>query len=78
MKKTLSTCGLKGHRFPREIIGYAVWTYFRFNMSLRDVEDLLAERGVIVSHETIRAWVMKFGAQFARKIRRDRPRPNDK
>jgi len=77
--KTLSTdCGLKGHRFAREIIDYAVWAYTRFSLSLRDVEDLLAERGVTVSYETIRVWVSKFGLQFARKIRRDRHAPNDK
>ena len=69
---------LKGHRFPRTVIGYAVWAYHRFALSLRDVEDLLAERGVIVSHETIRVWVAKFGTQFAAKIRRDRPAPADK
>ncbi len=66
---------LKGHRFPRTVIGYAVWAYHRFALSLRDVEDLLAERGIIVSHETIRVWVAKFGAQIAARIRRDRPRP---
>lgn len=77
--KTLPDTGrLKGHRFPREIIGYAVWVYFRFHLSLRDVEDLLAERGVTVSHETIRTWVTKFGTQFARKIRRERPHLNNK
>ena len=69
---------LKGHRFPRTVIGYAVWAYHRFALSLRDVEDLLAERGVIVSHETIRVWVTKFGAQIAAKIRRDRPGPADR
>ncbi|MEW7009074.1 IS6 family transposase [Lentilitoribacter sp. EG35] len=69
---------LKGHRFPRSVVSYSVWAYFRFNMSLRDVEDLLAERGVAVSYETIRSWVAKFGQQYARSIRRDRPIPNDK
>ena len=69
---------LKGHRFPRMVIGYAVWAYHRFALSLRDVEDLLAERGVIVSYETIRSWVAKFGSQIAAKIRRDRPGPADK
>jgi putative transposase len=69
---------LKGHRFPRTVIGYAVWAYHRFALSLRDVEDLLAERGVVVSHETIRVWVAKFGTQIAAKIRRDRPGPADK
>ena len=69
---------LKGHRFPRTVIGYAVWAYHRFALSLRDVEDLLAERGVVVSHETIRVWVARFGTQIAAKIRRDRPGPADK
>ncbi len=69
---------LKGHRFPRTVIGYAVWACHHFALSLRDVEDLLAERGVIVSHETIRTWVAKFGAQFAAKIRGDRPGPADR
>ncbi len=71
------TC-LKGHRFPRTVIGYAVWAYHRFALSLRDVEDLLAERGVIVSHETIRVWVARFGTHIAAKIRRDRPGPADR
>ena len=69
---------LKGFRFPRNVIGYAVWAYHRFNLSLRDVEDLLAERGIIVSYETIRSWVNRFGPQFAAKIRRTRPSPADK
>ena len=69
---------LKGHRFPREIIAQAVRLYLRFNLSLRDVEELLAERGVVVSYETIRKWVARFAPQFAAAIRRDRPRPNDK
>ena len=69
---------LKGSRFPREIIAYAVWAYHRFAMSTADVEDLLAERGVIVSREAIRLWVNRFGPHFANCVRRDRPRPNDK
>lgn len=69
---------LKGYRFPRSIIGYAVWAYHRFAMSLRDVEDLMASRGVLLSYETIRDWVEKFGHLYAGKIRRDRPAPNDK
>lgn len=72
------TTPLKGFRHPREIISYAVWAYLRFSMSLRDVEDLLARRGIIVSYETIRVWVDRFGHQFARFIRRDRPAPNGK
>lgn len=69
---------LKGFRFPREIIAYAVWAYHRFALSTADVEDLLAERGVIVSREAVRLWVNRFGSQFAACIRRDRPRPHDK
>ncbi len=69
---------LKGFRFPREIIGYAVWAYHRFALSTADVEDLLAARGVIVSREAVRVWVNRFGRHFADCIRRDRPRPNDK
>ena len=69
---------LKGFRFPREIVAYAVWAYHRFALSTADVEDLLAERGVIVSREAIRLWVNRFGSQFAACIRRDRTRPNDK
>jgi putative transposase len=49
------------HRFPVDVIAHAVWLYFRFTMSFRDVEDLLAERGIDVSHETIRCWTLKFG-----------------
>ena len=69
---------LKGFRYPREIIAYAVWAYHRFALSTADVEDLLASRGVVVSRETIRLWVNRFGRHFANCIRRDRPRPNDK
>mgnify|MGYP000014665650 CR=1 FL=1 len=69
---------LKGFRFPRSVIGYAVWAYHRFALSLRDVEDLLAARGITVSYETVRDWVARFGSQFAAKIQRDRPRPADK
>lgn len=69
---------LKGFRYSREIIAYAVWVYHRFALSTADVEDLLAERGVIVSREAIRLWVNLFGQHFAQCVRRDRPRPNDK
>lgn len=69
---------LKGFRFPREIIAYAVWAYHRFALSTADVEDLLAARGVIVSREAVRLWVNRFGSHFADCIRRERPRPNDK
>lgn len=78
MTKCKNSLGFKGHRFPPEIIEYAVWLYFRFSLSLRDVEDLLAERGITISHETVRFWVVKFGRQYARSIRRDRPSAGDK
>ena len=64
------------HRFPSEIIRYAVWLYFRFSLSYRDVEDLLAERGIDVSYETVRRWALKFGSAYARKLRAFRPRPS--
>jgi len=59
----------KRHRFPPDIISYAVWLYHRFNLSNRDVEDLLAERGIIVSYETIRLWCIKFGTLYARRLK---------
>ena len=58
------------HRFPAEIIAHAVWLYFRFPLSLRMVEDMLAARGIIVTHQTIRTWAEKFGRHFANEIRR--------
>ncbi|MGV1799777.1 IS6 family transposase, partial [Agrobacterium vitis] len=60
---------LKVFRFPREIIAYAVWAYHRFALSTADVEDLLAERGVIASRETVRLWINRFGRHFAACIR---------
>src|SRR5829696_3106719 len=68
----------KHHRFPVEIISHAVWLYFRFCLSFRDVEELLLERGVIVTYETIRKWCRKFGQQYANQLCRRRPRPGDK
>ena len=65
------------HRFPAGIISRAVWLYHVFSLSLRDVELILAERGVIVTHESVRNWCRKFGAEFARKLRRRRPKPGD-
>jgi putative transposase len=67
-----------GHRFPAEIIGHAVWLYFRFPLSLRMVEEMLAVRGIVVSHETVRQWALKFGQAFANRIRRRLPHPGDK
>jgi len=60
----------KRHRFPPEIISYTVWLYYRFNLSHRDIEDLLAERGITVSREAIRLWCIKFGALYARRLKR--------
>ena len=60
----------RGYRFPPEIISHAVWLYHRYGLSFRDVEDLLAERGIIVSYETIRPWCGKFGPDYARRLRR--------
>ena len=65
------------HRFPAELISHAVWLNHVFSLSFRDVELLLAERGIIVSYESVRQWCLKFGASFADKMRRRRPRPGD-
>jgi len=67
-----------GYRFPSEIISHAVWLYFRFPLGLRMVEELLAARGIIVSHETVRQWAGKFGQHFANRIRRRLPHTGDK
>ncbi|MCG8512453.1 MAG: IS6 family transposase [Rhodospirillales bacterium] len=71
MKTTL----YRRHRFPPSIIRYTVWLYFRFTLSFRDIEDLLAERGIDVSYETIRRWCVKFGLAYARQLRSCRPKP---
>jgi putative transposase len=68
-----------GHRFPPEVIGHAVWLYVRFPLALRMVEEeLLAARGIPVSHETVRQWALEFGQDFANRLRRRLPRPGDK
>jgi putative transposase len=59
-----------GYRYPREIISHAVWLYYKFGLSLRNVEDLLAKRGVVVSDKTIRHWCRKFGLDYVRRLRR--------
>jgi len=66
------------HRFPPEIIQHAIWLYLRFTLSYRDVEELLAERGVEISYETVRRWVLKFGPVIARRLRWRRPQPGDR
>src|SRR5262247_535116 len=64
------------HRFPAVIIQHAVWLHLRFTLSYRDVEELLAERGLDISYETVRCWVLKFGPVIARRLRRCRSRPS--
>ncbi len=66
------------HRFPAEVISHAIWLYFRFTLSLRMVEEMLAARGIEVSHETVRQWALKFGQSSANQIRRRLPAPGDK
>jgi len=66
------------HRFPAEIISHTVWLYFRFALSYRDVEEIMAVRGITLTYETIREWSLKFGQTFANGLRRRRPRPGDK
>ena len=78
MKRPSNMPRLKGYRFSSKIIAYAVWAYYRFTLSTADVEDLLAERGVYVSRETIRNWVNRFVRHFADCIKRDRPGTGDK
>jgi putative transposase len=68
----------KRHRFPAEIISHSVWLYYRFSLSYRDVEELMAERGVTLSHEAVRYWCRKFGQTYANALRRRQPRPGDK
>jgi putative transposase len=68
----------KRHRFPAEIISHSVWLYYRFSLSYRDVEELMVERGVPLSHEAVRYWCRKFGQAYANALRRRRPRPGDK
>jgi putative transposase len=65
----------RGYRFPREIIAHCVWLYFRFCLSFRDIQEMMLERGVEVSYEAIRLWCLKFGAEYAKRLRRQRGRP---
>jgi putative transposase len=68
----------RGFRFPVEIISHCVWLYYRFPLSFREVEEMMLERGIVVSHETIRQWCAKFGQTYANTLRRRRARPGDK
>jgi putative transposase len=72
-----SPVSYKRHRFPPEIIAHAVWLYFRFPLSLRLVEEMLLERGILVSYETVRRWALKFGPDYARRLKRKRPSRRD-
>lgn len=72
----MTAISYRRHRYPPAVIRYAVWLYFRFTMSLRDVEDLLAERGIDVSYETVRCWIRKFGPAIAANLRRHHPAPD--
>jgi len=71
----MTTISFARHQFPPDVIRHAVWLYLRFTLSFRDVEDLLAERGLDLSYETVRRWVLKFGPMFAKELRRRRHRP---
>ena len=68
----------KNHRFPGEIISHGVWLYYRFPLSYRDVQELLFERGIDVTHEAIRQWCRKFGQDYANQLKRRRAQPGDK
>src|SRR6266700_387614 len=72
MKTNTTPPNYKGFRFSPEIVSHAVWLYFRFSLSFRDVEELLAQRGVVVRYETVRQWCLKFGQTYANELRRRR------
>jgi putative transposase len=77
MKTNTTAPNDQGFRFPPEIISHAVWLYFRFSLSFYDIEELLAQRGIAVTYETIRQWCLKFGQTSANELRRRRPRCGD-
>ena len=74
---TSTAASYRGYRFPREIIAHCVWLYFRFNLSFRDIQEMMLERSVGVSYEAIRLWCLHFGTEYARRLRRRRGRPGD-
>ena len=78
MTPAANTERYKHHRFPPEIISHAVWLYYRFPLSYRDVEEMMFARGISVTYEAIRNWCRKFGQDYANQIRQRRPRPGDK
>ena len=77
MKTTTIAPSYKGYRFPPEVISHAVWLYFRFSLSFRDIEELLAQRGIVVTYETVRLWCFTFGQTYANELHRRRPRCGD-
>lgn len=77
MKTTTAASQYKGYRFPTEIISHGVWLYFRFSLSFRDVEELMAQRGVVLTYETVRQWCLKFGQTDANERRKRSPRCGD-
>jgi putative transposase len=74
---TSTALSYRGYRFPREIIAHCVWLYFRFNLSFRDIQEMMLERGVEVSYAAIRLWCLRFGAEYARRLRCQRGRAGD-
>src|SRR5437899_7383860 len=77
MKITTTAPDYRGYRFPPEIISHAVWLSFRFSLSFRDVEELLAQRGIVVTYETVRQWCLQFGQMYANELSRRRPKTGD-
>jgi transposase-like protein len=78
MTPPADTARYQNHRFPGELMSHGVWLSYRFTLSYRDVEELLLERGIDVSHEAIRQWCRKFGQDYANWLRHRRPQPGDK
>jgi putative transposase len=78
MKTTTSAPDYKGYRYPPEIISHVVWLYFRFSLSFRGVEEPMAQRGIVLTYETVRQWCLKFGQSYANELRKRRPRCGDK
>ncbi|GHO50298.1 IS6 family transposase [Ktedonospora formicarum] len=77
MKKSVLSSPYKGYRFPPVMISHCVWLYFRFSLSFRDVEELMAERGVVLTFETVRQWCLNFGQKSANELRYRRAKPGD-
>src|SRR5260370_33392431 len=77
MKTTTTAPNYRGYRFPPEIISHCIWLYFRFSLSFRDIEEIMAERGIIVTYETIRQWTLKFGQMYANELKRRRGKMGD-